>query len=59
MKETNTKPRMMTIPEVAKTGVLTEYALRKLLKQGKLPCVMIGWKALVNYDKLLEQLNSL
>ena len=59
MKETDTKPRMMTIPEIAKTGLLSDHALRVMLKQGKLPCIMVGWKALVNYDKLVEQLNSL
>ena len=52
-------PRMMSIREVAKTGLLSEYALRLLFKQGKLPCIMVGAKALVNFDKLVEQLNNL
>lgn len=55
----NNLPKMMTIREIAKTGILSEYALRIMLKQGKLPCVMVGAKALVNFDKLVEQLNSL
>lgn len=59
MAESNTLPRMMSIKEVAKTGLLPEYSLRLLLKQGKLPCIMIGNKALVNFDKLQEQLKSL
>lgn len=59
MSENKTHPNMMSIKEVAQTGLLSEYALRLLLKQGKLPCIMVGAKALVNYDKLVEQLNSL
>lgn len=59
MPENKAFPKMMSIKEVAQTGLLSEYALRLLLKQGKLPCVMVGAKALVNFDKLVEQLNSL
>lgn len=59
MTETKEFPTMMSIKEVAQTGLLSEHALRLLLKQGKLPCVMVGVKALINFDKLEEQLNSL
>jgi hypothetical protein len=55
----NSKPTMMTIREIAKTGILTEHALRLMLKAGQLPAIYIGKKALINYDKLCEQLNSL
>ena len=51
-------PRMLTIREAAAAGPLTEYALRLLLKQGKLPGVQIGTKFLLNYDKLITQLNE-
>lgn len=51
-------PRMLTIREAAREGPLTEYALRLLLKQGKLPGVQIGTKFLLNYDRLLLQLNE-
>jgi len=50
---------MMTIREIAKTGLMTEHALRILLKAGKLPAIYIGKKALVNYDKLCEELQAL
>ncbi len=50
-------PRMRTIREIAATGLLSEYALRKLSREGKLPCVYVGRKCLVNLDRLLEQLN--
>lgn len=51
-------PRLMSIREVAKTGVLSEYTLRLMEKQNRLPCVYSGRKCLVNFDRLVEQLNS-
>lgn len=56
MKE---QPNMMTVREIAKTGLLSEHALRIMLKAGKLPAIYIGNKALINYDKLCEQLSAL
>lgn len=53
------KPNMMTIREIAQTGILPEHALRLMLKAGQLPAIYIGKKALINYDKLCEQLNNL
>lgn len=52
-------PRFMSIREVAKTGLLSEYTLRLMEKQKALPCVYTGRKCLVNFDKLVEQLNEL
>lgn len=52
-------PRMMTIREIAKTGLLPEHALRMMLKAGKLPAIYVGCKALINFDKLCEQLSAL
>lgn len=51
-------PRMLTIREAAREGPLSEYALRMLQKRGQLPGVLIGTKYLVNYDRLLLQLNG-
>lgn len=42
----------------AKRGPLSEYCLRLMLKQGTLPGVYSGRKFLVNYEKLIEQLNE-
>jgi len=56
MKE---QPNMMTVREIARTGLLSEHALRIMLKAGKLPAIYIGKKALINYDKLCEQLSAL
>lgn len=53
-------PRFMSIREVAKTGLLSEYTLRAMEKQKQLPCVYVGQlgkKCLVNFEKLVEQLN--
>ncbi len=51
-------PRFMSIREVARTGILSEYTLRLMEKQKQLPCVYTGRKCLINFDKLVEQLNS-
>ena len=53
------QPRMMTIRQIAKTGLMSEHALRLMLKAGKLPAIYIGKKALVNYDRLCEELSAL
>jgi hypothetical protein len=52
-------PKMMTIRQVAATGVLSEYALRLLASQGKLPCIYSGKRCLINYDLFIQELNSL
>lgn len=52
-------PRMMTVRQIAATGLLPENALRVMLKQGKLPAVFSGRKALINFDLLCEQLENL
>ena len=55
----NKKPTMLTIREIARTGLLPEHALRLLLKDGKLPVIFVGKKALINFDRLCEQLATL
>lgn len=47
-----------SIREAAKRGPLSEYCLRLMLKQGKLPGVFSGRKFLVNYERLLEWLDA-
>lgn len=56
---TDNAPKMMTIKEIAKTGLLPEHALRQMSKQRKLPAIYVGKKCLINYDLLLKQLNNL
>lgn len=52
------QPEMLTIRQTAHTGILPEYALRALEKEGKLPGIKIGVKFYVNYTKLCELLNN-
>lgn len=49
---------MLTIRQIARTGLLSAYALRKLLRENKLPVIYIGNRTLINYTKLCEQLNA-
>lgn len=51
-------PRFMSIREVAKTGLLSEYTLRLMEKQNRLPCIYLRRKCLINFDRLVEQLNQ-
>ena len=59
MDNNNETPKLMTIRKVAKTGILSEYTLRLLHKQGKLPCIELPRKTLVNYTLLVQQLQGL
>ncbi len=54
----STRPRMLTIRETARTGVLPETALRRLVKQDKIPGIYVGTRFLVNFDKLCEELDD-
>ena len=54
----NKMPTMMTIREVAKTGLMTEYTLRALVKQGQVPCITTGVKVLINYEMFCNQLSD-
>lgn len=52
-------PQMMTVRQIAATGILPERAIRTLLKQNKLPAIYVGTKALINYPLMCNQLNTL
>ena len=56
---THGQPRMMTIRQVAATGLLPENALRTREKHGRLPSIKVGHVVYVNFDLLCEQFNSL
>ena len=54
-KETEIKvPRLMTIRETAKTGILPENRLRQMQHQGKLPGIYSGNKFFVNFEMLVQ-----
>lgn len=49
------RPIMLTPNEVAKTGIMTLYSVRKGIANGTIPYVKIGSHYRVNYTKLLKQ----
>ena len=55
----NKAPRLMTVRQVAQTGILPEHALRALLRSEKITAVYVGRKAFINYDTLCQQLSRL
>ncbi len=50
---------LCTIKETAATGLLSEYSLRKLAKQGRLPAIYVGRKCLISIEQLKQQLREL
>ena len=61
VNRTQTPPRMLTIRQVAQTGIFPEHSLRLMARAGQLPCITVGEtkKILINYDRLVEQLQQL
>ncbi|MCH5188245.1 MAG: hypothetical protein J1F63_07550 [Oscillospiraceae bacterium] len=55
----NSIPKMMTVRQIAKTGLLPEAAIRRLLREKKIPAVYSGKKAYINFGTLCEQLANL
>lgn len=51
-------PRMMTIREIARTGILPEHAVRRMVKDGAAPFIMCGNRPMINYDKLVQMLEE-
>lgn len=52
-------PKMMTVRQIAATGVLPEHAIREMLKSGQLKAIYSGKKALINFDNLCEYLRGI
>lgn len=48
-----------TIREVAKLGIFSEYTLRTLIKEDKIPYIKAGNKYFINYTALLTQLDGM
>jgi hypothetical protein len=55
---TGQRPEMLTIPQLAKRGVLPERAIRRLVAERKIPVVRSGRTQYINYTLLAEQLRS-
>lgn len=58
MTQTESKPDMKTVRQAAKTGILPERTLRRLIATGKLPVIHSGKTMYLNYSALIEQLNN-
>ena len=52
------QPRMLTIRQTAATGILTERALRTLVKTKRIKVIYVGNRALINYQALVKQLKD-
>ena len=59
MEETKKLPQMMTVRQIAKTGLLPENAIRVMLKNGQIKAVYSDRQALINFDNLCEYLKTL
>ncbi len=55
---TNTE-KMMTVRQIAETGLLPENTIRVMLKSGQIQAVYSGKKALINFDNLCSYLRTL
>lgn len=53
------RPSFKSIRATAKSGILSEYALRLMCAQGTLPGFYVGNRFLVNVDALVEQLSAM
>lgn len=54
----STAPKMLTIQQTAKLTGISEFHIRKLLRENKIVHIRTGVKYLVNFDKFIEYLNS-
>lgn len=50
--------KLLSIREVAKRTDFSEYTLRQLSREGRLPQIKLKSKVLINYTKLLEMLDK-
>lgn len=56
--ENHAYPRLITPNELAKTGILPLYSIRKGIANGTIPYVKIGKHYRINYDKFLQMLED-
>ena len=52
-------PEFKTIKEVARTGLISEYYLRQMVKCGQCPCIKSGNRVLINVPALMEKLDEM
>lgn len=51
-------PHLMSIRQVAHTGLISEYSLRQLVRLDQVPYIRVRSKVLINFDALLRQLET-
>lgn len=51
-------PTMLTLFEVIEATGLSEYCVRKLVKENKVVHIKIGNKSLINFESLVAYLNT-
>lgn len=51
--------RLLTIPAIARTGLLPVSTLRAMAHANQLPSIRVGKRTYVNYDQLLAMLGNL
>ncbi len=51
-------PKMMTVRELAKATGFSQYGIRCMIKEGKIPYVKAGVKYLLNYSKICDLMNK-
>ncbi|MCL2047920.1 MAG: helix-turn-helix domain-containing protein [Defluviitaleaceae bacterium] len=51
-------PTMLTISETARQANMSEYCVRRLVKQGKIKHIKTGIKVLINWERFVHFLNE-
>ena len=55
----NAEVKLMTIPQIARTGLLPESTLRAMDRAKQLPSIRVRKRTYVNYGQLLAMLSNL
>ena len=50
MENTYNTPKLMTVRQIARTGIISEGALRRMIKEGVLQPLYSGNRALLNFN---------
>ena len=51
-------PRLRTIKQCEDMGVISQWTLRRLIKERRVPCIKVGNRSLDNIDLLIDLLNK-
>ena len=52
-------PRLVTIRQAAATGILSESAIRRMVKTGEIASIQTGNRALINLDSLIRRVEAM